>query len=242
MTLLKCSDGLIGDFLGVMPVMGALRNQGPLEVAIHPEAEALFRLMRSDLDIRLQQRDEAAYSRVLNLDISAAFTLSHQRNYYMSQAHFACLDLPVPAVPPKAALEFDAVPVPACDYVLAPFSRSLPPRERWPRAEWQALVELMPDKTFCLIGHDRDDRNFLRGDNVHPFFGQPLAALMSLLKSARHGLVSVVSGPSHMAFHLSVRNVLLTNQHMTWGNNPEAVQIWDPIPTLRAGELLPRLG
>ena len=241
MTLLKCSDGLIGDFLGVMPLMADLRAEGPLEIEIHPEAEALFRLFPKSLDMRLKRLPDEAYDRVLNLDISAAFTISHQRNYYMSQAHFACLGRPVPDVPPKAALEYSTVEVPVCDYVIAPFSRSLPPQERWPAAQWQDLIDTMPDLQFCLIGHDRDDPDFVSGPNVTQFFGHPLESLISLLKAARKGLISIVSGPSHLAFHLSVPNVLLTNQHMTWGNNPDAIQIWDPIPKLQARDLIPRL-
>lgn len=238
MTLLRCNDGLIGDFLGTIPVMIALSKEDALHVSIHPEAEPIFHLIPKKYGIRQQEKEEASYDRVLALDISAAFTISHQRNYYMSQSHFAYLGMPVPGHPCKAELEFDMVASPACDYVLAPFSRSLPEQQRWPRQRWQQLTSALPDHTFCIIGHDRDERNFITGQNVMELYNHPLTSVISLLKNARKGLISVVSGPSHLAFHLGVKNFLLTNQDMTWGNNPDAVHITDPIPELTAESVM----
>ena len=233
MTLLKYNHGLIGDFLGILPVMVALAKQDELHVNIHPEAEHIFDLVPSKYNIKLQDKDEALYDRVLELDVNKAFNISHQKNYYMSQAHFAYLGLPVPEQPSKAELEFEPAEVPQCDFVLAPFSRSLPPQERWPKERWQQLTSLLPDKSFCVIGHDRDERDYVTGANVLQMYNYPVVTVINLLKKARKGLISVVSGPSHLAFHLGVKNYLLTNQNMTWGNNPDAVKITDPIPELR---------
>ena len=241
MTLLKYPDGLIGDFLGAMPVMIELARQDELHVLIHPEANQLFELLPKKYGIKQQPDQAIDYNRVLELDISNAFTLSHQKNYYMSQSYFDCLGLPVPGIPPKAELEFELIDTYSYDYIIAPFSRSLPTTERWSKHEWQQLVNLLPGKEFCVIGHTRDDKDFITGANVTAMFGEPIVVVINLLRNAKKGLISVVSGPSHLAFHLGVKNYLLTNQRMTWGNNPDAISISDPIPGLKAEQVIEKL-
>jgi ADP-heptose:LPS heptosyltransferase len=238
MTLLICSDGLIGDFLGVVPVMIELAKQDELHIKIHHEAEPIFRLISKKYNIKLQEKEPSFYDRVIELDISKAFTLSHENNYHMSQSHFAYLGLPVPENAVKAELEFEVTDVPVYDFVLAPFSRSLPPQERWSREQWQRLTDLLPGCSFCVIGHERDQRNFIKGENVTQMYSESLVKVMTVLKNAGRGLISVVSGPSHMAFHLGVKNYLISNQNMTWGNNPYAVRIGDHIPELTAERVI----
>ncbi len=238
MTLLVCSDGLIGDFLSTLPVMAELAKHDELHLNIHPEAESIFHLIPKKYNIKLQEKESALYDRILELNISKAFDIANDHNYYMSQSHFAYLSLPVPQQPPKAELEFDLADGAVYDYIVAPFSRSLPPEQRWPKAQWQRLADLMPDHTFCIIGHDRDERDFVTGNNVFHMYNEPLLKVINILKNAGKGLISVVSGPSHLAFHLCVKNYLLTNQNMTWGINPEAVCVCDYIPDLKAERLI----
>lgn len=242
MTLLICNDGLIGDFLGAVPVMIELSKQDELHLKIHPEAEPIFHLIPKKYKIKLQQMEDALYDKVVELNISEAFTLANENNYYMSQSHFAYLGLPVPAIPLKAELEYESADVPVYDFILAPFSRSLPPKERWPREQWQNLTDLLPNFSFCIIGHDRDEKNYVTGKNVTQMYNESLVKLMTVLKNARGGLISVVSGPSHLAFHLGVKSFLLTNQNMTWGNNPEAVKIEEYIPELKAEKVVEIVG
>lgn len=241
MTLLKYADGLIGDFLGVIPVMIELSRQDELHVSIHTEAKHLFELLPKKYGIKLQEKETDLYNRVLELDTSRAFTLSHERNYYMSQSYFACLNLNVPAEPPKAELEFEQAAMPYFDYIIAPFSRSLPPQQRWPQEQWQRLTDLMPEHLFCIIGHHSDPKDFITGNNVTAIYGRSIPEVISLFKNVKRGLISVVSGPSHLAFHLNTRNYLLTNQNMTWGNNPDALAIRDYIPDLKAEQLIEKL-
>ncbi|MEO6327907.1 MAG: hypothetical protein ABIO55_03205 [Ginsengibacter sp.] len=238
MTLLICSDGLIGDFLGVVPVMIELAKHDELHLKIHHEAEPIFKLIPKKYNIKLQEKGLSSYARVIELDISKAFTISHENNYHMSQSHFAFLGLPVPENAVKAELEFKAIDVPVYDFILAPFSRSLPPQERWSQEQWQRLTNLLPDYSFCLIGHKRDEKNFIKGENVTQMYNESLVKVISIMKNARRGLISVVSGPSHLAFHVGVKNCLLTNQNMTWGNNPDAVKISDYIPELKAERVI----
>lgn len=232
MNLLICKDGLIGDFLGVIPVMMELSKHDELQVNIHPEAEPIFKLISKKYNIKMQQ-DSMQYNRIYELDISKAFDLASLHNYYMSQSHFAYLGLPVPAAPPKAELEFEETEVPVYDYIVAPFSRSLPPDQRWPKDQWQELVTQLSDYSLCVIGHERDEKNFVTGTNISYMYNEPIVEVIKVLKKAKKGLISVVSGPSHLAFHLGVKNYLLTNQSMTWGNNPEAVMVYGYIPELK---------
>jgi ADP-heptose:LPS heptosyltransferase len=238
MTLLICKDGLIGDFLGIIPVMTELAKRNELHVSIPTEAEPIYHLIAKKYNIGLQEKEAEQYDTVIELDVSKAFGLACLHHYYMSQSHFACLGMPVPATPPKAELQFEETDVPVYDYILAPFSRSLPPQQRWPKERWQELVRLMPGSSFCVIGHGRDEREFTTGGNVSQMYNQPLVDVLRVLKKARKGLISVVSGPSHCAFHLGVKNYLLTNQAMTWGNNPDAVSVQDYIPDLTVEKLI----
>ena len=238
MTLLICNDGLIGDFLGVIPVVIDLSKRDELQVKIHPEATTIFSMIPKKYNIKLQEREDDFYDVILKMDISRAFTISSENNYYMSQAHFAFLGLEVPETPLKAELEFDEIEMFTYDYIIAPFSRSLPASQCWSKEEWQRLVELMPESTFCIIGHERDPRNYIRGDNVSEMYNEPLVKVVNLLKSVKRGLISVVSGPSHLSFHLGVKNYLLSNQNMKWGNNPEAIRIEDHIPDLKAERVM----
>jgi hypothetical protein len=238
MILLKYLHDLIGDFLGMMPLMTELSKQEELHVSIHPEVECLLDLVPKKYGIKLKDRDEASYDKIVEVDIFKVFKLAIERNYYMSKAALAYLNFDMSENPPKAELEFEAVETSAYDYIIAPFSRSLPPEQRWPQEQWQKLTELLPDKLFCIIGHERDDKNFMTGKNIFGMYNEPLIKVISVMKNARKGLISVVSGPSHIAFHISVKNYLLTNQYMAWGNNPEAVTIWNNIPHLKAEELV----
>jgi|GEM_PF-3315963 len=238
MTLLICNDGLIGDFLGVIPVVIDLSKRDELQMKIHPEATTVFSMIPKKYNIKLQEREDAFYDVILKMDISRAFTISSENNYYMSQAHFAFLGLDVPETPLKAELEFEEITTFAYDYIIAPFSRSLPAGQRWPKDEWQRLVDLMPESTFCIIGHERDPRNFIMGPNVSEMYNEPLVKVVNLMRSAKRGLISVVSGPSHLSFHLGVKNYLLTNQDMKWGINPEAIAIENYIPELKAEKVI----
>lgn len=237
MTLLICKDGLIGDFSGIIPVMIHLAKEEELHVCINPEAAHLFRLIPKKYNIKLQN-DSVTYERIIELDIHKAFEISEMHNYYMSQAHFAYLNLPVPKMPPKAEFEFELSDEPEYDFIIAPFSRSLPAEQCWPKMCWQQLVELMPGSSFCIIGHARDEKNLANGSNVFEMYDKPIVNIMNVLKKASKGLISVVSGPSHLAFHLGIKNYLLTNQPSAWGNNPEAVKISDHIPELKAEKLV----
>jgi len=241
MILLNNPDGLIGDFLGTIPVMQQLAkdNKG-IHVIIHPEAEKIFKLIPAQYNIERvfhRQYPDTLYTRKLELDISKAFEVSDKKGYYMSQAHFDILGLPVPPVPPKADLHINPVACPQYDFLLAPFARSLPPQEKWDRKKWQKLVDNFPQLRFGLLGtRAHDDPEFLKGYNVEAEFDHDFNYVANMLRECR-AVISVVTGISHLCFHLGVPNILINNQNFTWGTNPEAVCIRTSIPMLKVDEV-----
>lgn len=232
-------EGLIGDFLGTIPVMVRLAASGGATVYIHPAAEAIFDMIPASCNLQKVVSDPAKANELqcdYKIDLQAAFKYGSEHNLYMTQAHYGALGLDVPQVIAQAPLNINSTYPFTFDYIIAPFSRCLPDQQKWSRSEWQRLVDMMPDKSFCVIGSTADGANqpYLTGSNVSEIYGEPIEDVFMLLQKARKGLISVVSGPSHIAFHHGVKNYLITNQSMAWGNNPGAIKITDNIPDLKA--------
>lgn len=232
MLYIQNKDGLIGDFLGSIPAMQALGKTDKLVVEIHPEAEKLVSLIDNPDEIVFTTQPSGGH--IAHTIYSAtAFPIATGNNWYMSQAFFRQVGLEVPLVPPKAKLKYDDVNVPTFDYIISPFARSLPDRQKVTKSIWKELVDLMPDKTFCVIGtsvHDRSD--FILRPNVWAMFDCNFEAVCNLLIKARYGLISVVTGTSHLAFHLGVKNWILNNQDFKWGTNPDGYSLRHDIPSL----------
>lgn len=232
MLYIQNKDGLIGDFLGSIPAIQALGKKDKLVVEIHPEAEKLVSLIDNPDDIVFTVNPsggQIAYT----IYSATAFPVATANNWYMSQAFFGQVNMDIPTTPPKAKLRYTKELVPLCDYVISPFARSLPDRQKWGKREWQKLVELMPDRKFCVIGTSKHDPlPYLKGDNVEHLYDFPFNYVCNLLEYAVCGLISVVTGTSHLAFHLSVKNWILNNQDFAWGTNPDGVSIRNDIPSL----------
>lgn len=221
--------GLIGDFLGTIPVMIELAKRSPegLQVAgVHPEIKELFTMIPVKYKITealsTEGFDEA-------LDLSEAFRIASVRDLHMTQAHFAVLGLEVPSKPVRPELELDGVTscIKTSDYIVSPFSRSLMnnPDQLWPRHYWQELVDIMADRKFILIGKTaHDDFNYLKGKNIQKAFNNSFNYLSLLMRNVR-GVISVVTGTSHLSYALDVQNYLFRHNQGTWGLNPEAMQI-----------------
>jgi len=241
MTYINNSEGLVGDFLGTIPAMQALAKKDKLVVQVHPEAKKLLPLIHNPDGIIWTDIATGEISHTLSS--SKAFELSLPKQLYMSQAFFLQLGLPVPENAPKALLGWNSGSVEVCDYVLSPFARSLPNEQKWPQEKWQELVDTMSDKSFIVLGNSKyDDPNFLTGENVKAIFDRPFTEVGDTLKVAREGLISVVTGTSHLAFHLGVHNWVLNNQDFRWGTNPSGHHIRTPIPKLLVPELINFLG
>jgi hypothetical protein len=211
--LIKNDNDLIGDFIGTIPAMQAL----DVTYIIKPNMVELA-TMAGIKYTTVQQDYEKAF------DLHRAFALSCKNNLHMIQANFVELDLPAPCNIPKPELIIREEQTEIFDYVLSPFSRSLPEDQRWQREKWQELIN-STDKTFALIGGPYDDENYLTG--CVKIFNKPLNYICNLLLNSK-GLISVVTGTSHLAYALSVKNYLFCQQG-AWGKNPEAVQLADKM-------------
>lgn len=245
MILIDNKEGLIGDFLGTIPAMQKLAENDCVLLEYRKEVSGLYNLIVND---NLKEKGEVNLDdvRVIILSSSEAFQIAHQKGYYMTQAFMAQAGLDVPEVPPKAKLNYiNCAPLgqqSVCDYLISPFARSLPEEQKWQEDNWRNLVRSMPHKIFGLLGNSKyDDRLFLIEEpNVIPIFDLNFDTLCGIFKNSEC-LISIVTGTSHLAFHLGVKNILLTNQNMTWGNNPDAIKITDPIHNITVQQVIDKL-
>jgi len=228
-------NNLIGDFLGTIPAMIEFNKQTPCEFIIADSVASLFDMIPAAYKMK-RVPFQLPYDKAIDLHGSFAYADKHQ--LHMIQAFFNDLGLPVPADIPRPQLFVPSMPVPEYDYILAPFSRSLPPEQKWPRERWQNLVDRMPNKTFCLFGASKfDDAEFVTGTNVNFCFDKPFEEVANVMKACRHGVISVVTGISHLCYALNVKNYLFFNQGM-WGKNPEAVCMTKNIHDIGVDEVL----
>jgi hypothetical protein len=236
-------EGLIGDFLGTIPAMQKLAEKDELLVKIHPEIEGLFKLIEND---RIKGTfDSMSGKDFIKLSNVEAFKESSKLNCYMSSAFMVAAGLDFPKVSPKAKLTYEintsTLPIGPIDYLISPFARSLSESNKWQREKWQELVKKLPDKTFGVLGNYKyDDPMYINSPNVQNFYSLSFDVLCRLFKNCK-ALISVVTGTSHLAFHLGVKNILLTNQTMAWGNNPDAIKITDQIPDLKVETVIAKL-
>lgn len=232
MIYVQNKDGLIGDFLGSIPAMQALGKKDKLVVEIHPEAEKLVSLISNPDEIVFTVNPSGGQI-AHTIHSASAFPIATANNWYMSQAYFRQVGLEVPLVAPKAKLRYTKELVQYYDYIISPFARSLPDEQKWGKREWQKLIELMPNNKFCVIGTSKHDpSSYLKGDNVDHLYDSPFNYVCNLLEHAMCGLISVVTGTSHLAFHLNVKNWILNNQDFAWGTNPDGISIRDEISSL----------
>lgn len=258
-TLINNKEGLIGDFLGTVPVMQeiALRHDGA-NVIIHPEAEGLFALIPEDYKLNRVYEDKGEYENSYKIDSSIAFGIGCQAGLYMSQAHFKYFGFPVPKEAPKAHLKYiynSHGSNHVCDFLVSPFARSLPEDQKWSKENWLTLFSLFPTKKFGILGNSKyDDPDYFidTRDAVYPegayskpgniinIYNAPFDTLCGIFKSTGT-LISVVTGTSHLAFHLGVKNILLSSQQMSWGNNPDAIRINKNVQDITVKEVVDKL-
>lgn len=231
-------EGLIGDFLGTVPAMQQYKQDNEVVFIIHDEAKELADLARlnyftlSELDKYKDQLD------LHELYIEEAYHLAQMSNLYMSQTWFGQLGYVIPEQPPKPELYIKPETTERVDFVVSPFSRCLPDDQKWKKENWVRLFASMPEYTFAVIGHERDlDSDYTaNAENVVGIFNKPMNYVANLMMRSTHGLISVVTGTSHLAFALSVKNFLLTNQG-AWGTNPEGICMRSNINKLTVNKL-----
>jgi ADP-heptose:LPS heptosyltransferase len=233
--IVKNDNSLIGDFIGTIPAMIELSKQElQLGVICADSVAELLEMIPKKYGIKRVFAD--SWDREFNLH--GAFALADgEKKLHMIQANYHFVGLPVPENIPRPELEVNGHPTPSYDYCLSPFTRSLPENQKWQRHKWQELIDRMPGKEFVLLGGPGDDPSFIAGNNLTIHFNRPIELASRYMKYCRHGLISVVTGTSHLAYALNVKNYLFFNQGL-WGKNPEAVLMEKYIPDITVDEVI----
>lgn len=231
--VVKNPIGLIGDVLGSFPVLQQLnKDNKSFSVIAHEEVKWLY-----DLVPEIPLCTCPKWQKELEMD--KAFQLACTHNLYMSQAYYPFMGYPIPEAPVKANLTVCEREVPIYDYVIAPYGRSAPQDQRWDYSKWTELIKSMPDKTFLVLGNTKQNKYWIKAENLSYGYDLDAHTLCNVLLKARYGCISIVTGISHLCFHLGVKNYLLTNQgEEGWGINSDAVKITDHIPTLEVKTVL----
>jgi hypothetical protein len=230
----KSVPTLIGDFLGCLPALQHLSKDNNVYIEHKQECEKLYELIPPEYSIFPIEFKNNPINYII--DISKAFDNAHKNNWYMSQAFFNELNLPVPVIAPKANIEYNYIKHNDL-YFISPFARSLPPNQKWSKENWLTFIDMHPEKEFFILGNTKyDPLKFITAKNVHDYYDHSLKNVASMMKSS-NGLISVITGTSHLAFHLGVKNIVLNNQNMSWGRNPDGIHIETSIQNLKPAEL-----
>lgn len=245
-------EGLIGDFLGTVPAILSLAEENELQVCImQPEAEGMADFFfGSNPNIKLAIGHKTS---TCNAEMHCLRAFNHAQRFgmHMTQA-FADLLYKDLRLETPAKFKMGAVKAWPTDFIvgkhppftghasyitIAPCSRSLGIHERLPMFEWAKFLHAA-DRTqkYVVLYHERDEQGimiikeqlyildgFKIRDNVHYVKADGFVHLARLIAGSEY-LISVVSGPSHIAFHSGIKNVLLTQQ-TGWGVNPDATRI-----------------
>jgi hypothetical protein len=235
--ILKHDIGLIGDCVATFPIMiDIAKQQGSLGVVM-PEGKAineLFDLLPKEHNLYRAQPDSDI---TLHLDLHEAFKYGDKYKLNMGQCYHHQVGLSTPKTCQKVTFNFNPVPWYVPFYVLAPFSRSLPEDQKWQREKWQQLVDKMDHVDFVLLGDSRyDDPKFVEGPHVYSVFDTSMHNVLGILSTSL-GVISVVTGISHLAFHANVKNYLFVNQG-AWGKNPDGIYMDKYIPSITVDEVI----
>lgn len=227
---------LIGDFIGSIPAIVSLAETIPVVMQLKESMLGLASLIPASNKLTIVTSGCKHFD--ITLDVQKAFTYAQTRHLHMAQAHYYTVGLPVPSVVPLPQLNVIPQRVQVFDYIIAPFSRSLPIQQKWQQHKWQALVNSLPGNTFCLFGSSKfDDCNFISGANVTVVFDEDFNKVCNIMQQCRRGVISVVTGIAHLAHALGTKNYLFCNQG-AWGKNPDAVVLDKNIHDITVEEVL----
>jgi ADP-heptose:LPS heptosyltransferase len=205
--LVVARDPNLGDSLCALPVLESLRQE-------HPNLEILFRnesvaqLMPKNLRERCSWDLKNGGYDVLVLGMWEAVK-RFGRIAHPTQLLYMLAGLEPPKEVPRPKIVFDNN-APAYDYVVAPFTKD--DRERgWDIDSWsdlfRQLAESDPGATICVVG-GKSDHVFAHNAVSH-CYGQSLAYVASMIKNARRAVITLDSGPSHIAHAVNSKNHIL---------------------------------
>lgn len=221
--ILKNNIALIGDFINTIPLMEELAKKEPIKVIYNQEAKHLYDLINPSVKVELIEEGEED----IEIDINRAFAIACQSNLHMTQAYFGAVNMPIPDKPIKPNIVWPKEECEFVDFIISPFSRSLPVNQLlWPH-QWFEIINHFKDRKILLLGNSKhDDPSMFFGfKNVEVFFDHPLGEVLNRMSNCR-ALISVVTGTSHLSYPVGCKNILLTKQRKSgWGINPEAICI-----------------
>jgi ADP-heptose:LPS heptosyltransferase len=260
--LVVVNDPSIGDALMCAPVVEALaRAHAPAEVYVawrNREVGEIIALPENALPVEAIPRDWSILARdVTQLDTWSAYgygqpTVGHPTQYVFRQAGLPAPlwdNLPRPRLRQleeavaTVAGEHEAVP----DFIVAPFTRDPLlrdfPWQEYPRL-FRALNAVYPGCDILVIGgaEDREKVAICVGDTpVRSSLGLPLAVLARLMQLARIAVITVCSGPSHLAWAARVTtHLILTSSRLPpgWVTYPGALVHRSPNTSLPVEQIL----
>lgn len=216
---------MIGDCVNTFGILRDLSKIEPLEVKHSAEAKWFYDLLPKELNIKsVDEVDDNA----IELDLIGAFRYSEGYKYHMSQCYHQQFGLPTPSQPIKPELDVPNIEVPIYDYILTPFSRSLPEYQKWGLHRWQELSwDLNKNKySTCIFGNSLYDPKI---NGLQMEYDRPMVEVLNMIKKCRKGVISVITGISHLSYAMDAKNCLLSGQGVTgWGINPNATIIDNP--------------
>lgn len=220
--VLTSDIALLGDTINTWGIIRDLSLRGPVSVIIPQESKWFYELLSPT--IKLSVKDDTKYSNG-ELNLTEAFIYGSKENYHMSQCYHAQFNLPTPKKPIRPELNVPDIEVPIYDYILAPFSRSLPEEQKWGLHRWQELSWKLNQQGFttCVFGNSKYDPQI---NGMQMEYDRPMNEVLNMIKKCRKGVVSVVTGISHLAYAMEAQNILLSGQgNSGWGINPDAFVI-----------------
>jgi ADP-heptose:LPS heptosyltransferase len=238
-------NGLLGDFIGVIPTIIELsKTVDKLTVDVVDSTVEIFNMIPKKYNIT---RADTTPKNTAKYDIShagMAFSFAHQgmpggSSRHMTQCYQHVVGLPTPNEPVRPDLEVpDLDYTPKYDFILSPFSRSLQEHSKWQKFKWQLLVNKLSDKTFSLFGNSTfDDKNYILAPNVTPEFDRPFTEVASIMKKSK-GLIAVNTGTQHLSYAIKVPTILLSDQGGLWGRNPEAIWLQGNVQNISVEQVI----
>lgn len=215
--VLENSIGLIGDLVNTFGILKDLTSSQNVSIIKPVETDWFYDLITPTVKFKYTESD----SKYSDLDLGKAFQYGCANNLHMSQCYHVQFGLPTPEHPIRPELNVPDVEVPIYDYILAPFSRSLPEEQKWSLHKWQELGWQLEKQGYsvCVFGNSKYDQSTFGLTNE---YDRPMNEVLNIIKKCRKGVVSIVTGISHLAYAMNTKNILLSGQGDSgWGINPD---------------------
>jgi hypothetical protein len=237
--LLINDAGLLGDALAALPLIHHIAEKcqqsdtklrimlahDQVATLIAPEIARRIEILPWSSHLPVQER--IAASRVYRLNVVEAMS-QYAGFLHMMQSHFAATGCdPNNCVLPLLDPSLNA-PGEVYDFVISPFSRSdVRGNKLWPLERWQAVIDrLTINYKVCVLGQREDCVTFSKADAI---VDRSLREVANIIANARHGVLSIDNGISHLSHLMRVNHLLIYPAclPLCWARNtsPNAVHL-----------------